>query len=268
MPLAKFERAILRLLASNRNPDSFVAGATVLHQAANSLRASRDIDLFHDTAESIATTVAKDSATLEAHGFTVEIPHPQPTFQRGLVRKGSEQTKIEWLYDSAFRFFPVEADVELGYRLNFWDAATNKVLALAGRNEVRDYLDVVWLNENHLSLGALAWAACGKDAGLTPHFILEEAQRNTRFSVAEVEQLELAQPIDLVALKSQWSAALAKAKTLIDQLPPHELGCLYLDSQRHPRTPDPTNPDFSKLTRHFGSIKGAWPKLGQGESLQ
>src|SRR5881296_2136244 len=174
MPLGVFEREVLRLLASNRNPDSFVAGATVLHQTHASPRISKDIDVFHDTAESILDAVRKDTATLTDHGYSIEIPRPQPTFYRGFVRKGSQQTKIEWVYDSAFRFYPVEPDPELGYRLNFWDSATNKILALAGRNEVRDYMDVIWLHEQHLQLGALAWAASGKDAGLTPDFILEE----------------------------------------------------------------------------------------------
>jgi len=36
MPIAPFEKAILRLLAANRNPESFVAGATVLLQEDNS----------------------------------------------------------------------------------------------------------------------------------------------------------------------------------------------------------------------------------------
>ena len=96
MPLGPFEREVLRLLASNRNPDSFVAGATVLHQAHNSPRISKDIDFFHDTAGSILDSVAKDTAVLIAHGYEVEIPHPQPTFQRGFIQKGTEQTKIEW----------------------------------------------------------------------------------------------------------------------------------------------------------------------------
>jgi hypothetical protein len=64
-------------------------------------------------------------------------------------------------FDSAFRFFPVEPDTDLGDRLNFWDAAINKVLALAGRNEIRDYLDVIWLHEQHLQPGAVVWAASG-----------------------------------------------------------------------------------------------------------
>src|SRR4051812_5469348 len=159
MPLGQFEREVLSLLSQNRNPDSFVAGATVLHQARNSPRASRDIDVFHDLAESIATAVGQDASVLKAHGYAVELAPPQPSFQRGVISRENHQTKIEWLYDSAFRFFPIEPDREMGFKLNFWDAATNKLLALAGRNEVRDYVDVIWLHQNHLSLGALAWAA-------------------------------------------------------------------------------------------------------------
>lgn len=50
MPIAQFERTILRRLAANRHPDSFVAGATVLLRAEDSPRQSQDIDLFPDTA--------------------------------------------------------------------------------------------------------------------------------------------------------------------------------------------------------------------------
>lgn len=261
MPLGSFEREVLRLLASNRNPESFVAGATVLHGKQTSPRYSQDIDIFHDTTESILDAVTKDTATLTAQGYTVEIRNPQPTFQRAFVRRADQQTKIEWVFDSAFRFFPVEPDSDLGYRLNFWDAATNKILALAGRNEIRDYMDVIWLHEQHLHLGALVWAASGKDAGLTPHFILEEAQRHSRFAAAEVAKLELAKPINLVDLKSRWLTALTAARALIDRLPAEELGCLYLDDRGNPCVPDPNTPGFGNLTRHFGSVKGAWPRI-------
>jgi len=149
MPLGDFEREVLRLLAVNRNPDSFVGGATVLHQRADSPRTSRDVDLFHDTLESLAASIASDTAALQAAGYAVELGMPETTFRRALVRRGGQQTKIEWVQDSAFRFFPVEPDLELGWRLNFWDAATNKVLALVGRQEFRDYIDALYLHEHH-----------------------------------------------------------------------------------------------------------------------
>jgi hypothetical protein len=98
---------VLRLLAANRHPDSFVGGATVLHQAAHSPRASKDVDYFHDTIESLADSVQRDASTLRTAGYEVELVSPQDTFQRAVVRRGGRQTKVEWVFDSAFRFFPV-----------------------------------------------------------------------------------------------------------------------------------------------------------------
>jgi hypothetical protein len=45
---------------------------------------------------------------------------------------------------AAFRFFPVEPDPELGWRLNFWDVAANKVLAFCGRDKLRGSLKGAW----------------------------------------------------------------------------------------------------------------------------
>src|SRR5438552_1886150 len=114
MPLGDFERELLRLLAANRHPDSFVGGGTVLHQAAGSPRTSKDVDYFHDTIESLAESVKRDVSTLRESGYEIELGHPQETFQRALVRRAGRQTKVEWVFDSAFRFFPVEPDLDLG----------------------------------------------------------------------------------------------------------------------------------------------------------
>ena len=141
MPLGEFEREVLRLIARNRNPDSFIAGATVLHQSSTSPRASRDVDVFHDTTESLVLSVEADTTVLRSAGYDVELGREQETFRRAIVRRGGAGTKLEWVFDSAFRFFPIEQDAEVGWRLNFWDAATNKALALFGRHEFRDFVD-------------------------------------------------------------------------------------------------------------------------------
>jgi hypothetical protein len=168
--------------------------------------------------------------------------------------------------DSAFRFFPVEPDVQLGWRLNFWDAATNKVLAFCSREALRDWLDVIYLHERHLCLGALVWAAAAKDPGLTPEFLLDAARRFVRFPVQprEWEAVGVAPPPDLVQFKQRFLALVDEAAALVQQLPPVEMGCLYLSRIGKPVCPDPAAPDFPKLTRHFGSVKGAWPRIVEG----
>jgi hypothetical protein len=195
------------------------------------------------------------------NGYAVVWDNVQPTFRRALITRGNAAAKMEWVYDSAFRFFPVKPDAEMGYVLDFWDAATNKLLALAGRGELRDYLDVLQLHRCHLRLGALAWAACGKDIGYTPQFLIEEARRLTHYPVALLASLDLREPVDLVDCKKQWLEAVREALDLFNRLPANEVGCLYLDVQGKPVTPDPTAPEFPSLTRHHGCVRGAWPVI-------
>ena len=257
MPLGDFEREVLRVLAANRNPDSFIAGATVLHQHADTPRQSEDVDVFHDLPEALLCAYEADTATLLTAGFSVEpVGRVQPEFRRVVVRRNGLQTKIEWVQDAAFRFFPVEPDLELGWRLNFWDAATNKVLAMAGRQKLRDFLDCLHLHERHLHLGALVWAAGGKDPGLTPEFILDWALRGNRFFPEDLADVRLGKPIDLVATKQAWFAAVQEARELVARLPAAELG-----ATGKPICPDPASPEFAKLTRHYGCVKGAWPRI-------
>lgn len=262
MPLGNFERQVLRVLAANRNPDSFIGGATVLHQSPESLRRSQDVDVFHDAPERLLAAYEADVAVLQGSGFHVTpVGRVQPEFRRALVARDGMQTKIEWVQDAMFRFFPIEPDAELGWRLNFWDAATNKILALAGRQKIRDFLDALFIHERQLHLGALVWAAAGKDPGLTPEFILDWALRGNQFRPEDLADVRLEQPFDFVAMKERWVGIVHESRALVASLPAAELGCLYLDASGKPVCPDPTTLGFSKLTRHYGSIKGAWPRI-------
>jgi hypothetical protein len=264
MPLGDFEKNILRLLAANRNPESYVAGATVFLRREDSHRQSQDIDVFHDTVQSLKQASTQDATVLQSNGYTLAWAETQETLQRATVSKDGRSTKMEWAYDSAFRFFPVQPDADFGFVLHALDGATNKVLALAGRGELRDYLDVLFLHRNVLSLGALAWAACGKDGGFTPQFLIEEAQRLAHYPAARLKTLLLREPVDLVVCKREWLAAVAQASALFLKLPPEEIGCLYLDAKGQAVTPDPTAPEFALLRRHSGSVRGAWPAITPG----
>ena len=263
MPLTELQRAIFAVIRQARSPDSFVYGATVLHAGGQSPRYSRDIDISHDIARSVAESAAADVATLEKSGFAVRWLLQQPTFQRAVVSQTTQATDsvtLEWVYDSAFRFFPVEPDPELGYRLHTFDAATNKMLALAGRSEARDFVDAVFIHQEYLHLGTVAWAAAGKDEGLNPHMILDFAERFAHHRQEEIDALSLTSPLKIVALKKHWMEAIALARKLICALPPEEVGCAYLDPQGNPTNPNPGSPEFSTLQRHFGSVRGAWPQ--------
>ncbi len=261
MPLGDFEIEVLRVIAINRNPDSFLAGGTVLNQAADSPRISRDLDIFHDDIPQLEAAAIADVAALQNAGFTVDVTRSGQTLLRASVGRGQYTTKIEWANDSAFRFFPVEPDIELGWKLNFWDAATNKIIAAADRHVPRDYLDILHLHQRHLSLGALSWAASAKDPGLTPEYIIDWIGRQSHYRPEDFDQVKLSRPVDLQAAKAILLGALDEARRLHACLPPSEAGCLYLDATGRPVCPEPDASSFSTLIRHFGSLKGAWPRI-------
>jgi hypothetical protein len=264
MPLGDFEKEVLRLLAANRNPESYVAGATVFLRREDSHRQSQDIDLFHDTMQSLKLAARQDAAVLQQNNYQLDWTERQEMLQRAIISKAGRSTKVEWAFDSAFRFFPVQPDVELGFVLHPLDGATNKMLALAGRGELRDYLDVLFLDRNVIGLGALVWAACGKDTGFTPQFLIEEAQRLAHYPANRLSTLLLSEPVNLVECKRRWLKAVADANALFLKLPPDEIGCFYLNASGEAVTPEPALPEFRILRRHFGSVGGAWPAIVNG----
>ena len=72
MPISDIQNEILRLLAANRSPESYLAGATVLHRSESSPRYSQDLDFFHDIEDSVAQSAELDAATLLVHGHELQ----------------------------------------------------------------------------------------------------------------------------------------------------------------------------------------------------
>lgn len=252
---------MLRLLAARRSPESYLAGATVIHRSDESPRFSQDLDFFHDLADSVAQSAESDASVLRHAGLALEWLLRAPTFHRAVVSSGQEMLKLEWAQDSAFRFFPVQQDAFCGYRLHDADAAVNKILALAGREETRDFVDILHIQSTYLSIGALAWAACGKDPGYSPAFLLDHAGRHVGCTQEQLNRLSLRKTLDVKVLKQCWLTAVEQAHRLITSLPDSDLGCLYLAADGTPVTPDPIDPGFPGMPRHFGSIRGAWPSV-------
>lgn len=132
---------------------------------------------------------------------------------------------------------------------------------MAGRQKIWDFLDRLYLHEHRLHLGVLVWAAAGKDPGLTPEYILDWATRGNRFFPEDLADVRLGKPIDLVATKQARLAAVHEAREFVARLAVTEPRFFYLNAAGQPVCPDPAAPEFPRLTRHYGSVKGAWPRI-------
>jgi hypothetical protein len=266
MPLTDLQRRVCRLLADVRvaSGEQYVAGGLALNQALGGTRLSRDIDLFHDTDEALASSSESDQRALVAAGYSVEPARRSIGFVEVVVRSADEAVEVQWVRDSAYRFFPLVMHPDLGLMLHPFDLATNKVLALVGRVAVRDWVDIVTCHERMTPLGCLAWAASGKDPGLGPRFILEEASRTARYPAVEFDTLVFNGPRpDREVLGQTWRAALEEGRAMVDLLPPSEVGRAVLDTSGAAFHGDAAALERALasggLRFHAGAIRGAVP---------
>ena len=258
MPLTDYQERLARLLSVNRTFDSYLAGGGAILTEPNTKRYSADLDYFHDSERRVAEAFASDTRLLEEHGYKVAVDLSQPGYVRAIVGKGPEATKVEWARDSSWRFMPTVRDDRVGFVLHPVDLAVNKVLALAGRDEARDVLDALHLHRHVLALGALCWAACGKDPGFTPLSLLEMLRRRGHVRPEDLARLALAEPVDLGAVKQAWTSALDSVGPFVESRPAGELGCLYYSPSRQ-RFVDPRGVDDA--LPHYGRPGGVLPRL-------
>jgi hypothetical protein len=188
-----------------------------------------------------------------------------PSFVEARVSRGGQRVLMQWSRDSAFRFFPLVEDELMGLALHPFDLATNKVLAMAGRLEPRDWIDVLHCDDSLQPLGFLVWAACGKDPGHNPRSLLSEAAR-AHYSQAELDALEFQGPApDAAQLGRRWHGILREAQEVCDLLPTGELGkCVAtLQGGLFRGTAGELEAALRQgLVRyHAGRLGGAWPSF-------
>ena len=241
MPLTTFQKDVLAVLAAGR---------------------SEDFDIFHEVAAEVVRASDHDAVSLRAAGFTVETfsryGEWETTFRRARVRRAPDDVvEIDWAADSAFRFFPIERDPLLGWRLHFFDAAANKALTLAARTETRDYVDILEFHRR-FPLAAICWAACGKDPGFTPLSLLKMMRRFARIDPAELDKIR-ARALNPTVLKTAWirisDEAEAKMTALADERPGIPIGVAFVDALGQPGWIG----DDPSLRPHAPSVRGCWP---------
>lgn len=261
MPVTPYQAEVLAVIAANRSEESHFAGGLVLNAAPESARYSHDFNIFHEVAEEVTRASEADAASLRAAGYTVDQVvgdwGKHVDFRKAKVSRGEGSVEIDWAADSAFRFFPIERDPLLGWRLHLFDMATNKALALSARTVTRDYVDIVELSKIY-PLAAIVWAAVGKDPGFNPLALLAMMRRFARISPTELDQIK-ARHLDPYVLKAEWTemfiSAEAQMTHLADTQPDMPIGIAFVDAAGRPGWIG----DDATLQMHEPSVRGCLP---------
>ena len=161
--------------------------------------------------------------------------------------------RLEWVQDSAFRFFPAQRDELFGYVLHPVDLATNKASAADDR---RDIVDLVTIHESILPLGAVISAAVGRFPGQSPEEMLSDITRHSRFTAEEFRVLATDRPIDVSDLHRRIRRMIEDAEQFINRIPSDAVGVVFLDGDK------PVQPNLealAKYQRRAGALGGVWP---------
>lgn len=120
--------------------DFALAGGGALIVRGDVQRQTRDLDFFGLTAEAVDELVPAADRALQAAGFTVRHIQESHGFARLIVESGEDRTELDLGTDA--RLFPIEPGSPAPL-LSGEELAVDKVLAVFGRAEARDFADLM-----------------------------------------------------------------------------------------------------------------------------
>jgi len=254
VPLTKLQSHVLRVLAAERSPDSYIAGGVALNREGP--RFSADIDIFQDSEQRLEVAAVADSKALAEAGLKLAWKKIQAGKREAELEGLGDTMRLEWVQDSAFRFFPAQRDELFGYVLHPVDLATNKASAAADRREPRDIVDLVTIHETILPLGPVVSAAVGRFPGQSPEEMLADITRHSRFTAEEFRVLATDRPIDVSDLHRRIRRMIEDAEQFINRIPSDAVGVVFLQGDT------PVQPNLEALAqyrRRAGTLGGVWP---------
>lgn len=203
--LTPLQRHALEHLVLLPDMSRFVLGSgTALAAFYLHHRCSADLDFFTSEKAMVLPHSRLVEEALAEAGLQVQPILRTQSFVRMEVRQGPEQLRLDLALDAPFRFAPPE-QVKLGngalFVENLQDLAVNKVLALFGRAEARDFIDVYALRP-YFSLRQLAQWAAQKDPGFDLYWFCIALRQVENITL---QGLELYAPVSLDAMRAWFT---------------------------------------------------------------
>jgi predicted nucleotidyltransferase component of viral defense system len=192
-----------------------LAGSGAIRELGVIDRLSEDVDLFTSNTNERTFSDAVDGVvdTLSASGYTITVARRTEQFARMHVRTDAgQQVDIDMGMDWR-EAEPVTLDV--GPVLSIVDAIGNKVSALYGRAEARDFFDVDAIRASgHYTDAQLIEAASERDPGFEAGVFATQLERVNRLTVDDLKEYGV-DAAELEAMKHRllsWAAELTSPR--------------------------------------------------------
>jgi predicted nucleotidyltransferase component of viral defense system len=197
-------------------------GGTALAEFYLQHRQSDDLDLFTRAVRNIRNDYTEVRRVFDHEGLEVSAEREGDEFVRFFVRGKDEAgtgLKVEFCRDAGAQMSPAKT---IGNIIvdSFEDIAVNKVCAIYGRTEVKDYVDLYFiLRQSEFTLDYLVGRAKEKEAAFDrEETVLEFATKLLEVRDLHLHQIRMIKPLPLEDFQSYLSS---KAETLIRRLRPN-----------------------------------------------
>ena len=180
--LTPLQEHVASIVAGLAEAEGFaLAGGAALIARGEIQRETRDLDFFGLAPDDVDRLVPAVDRALQEAGLVVRHVQMSPGFARLIVESGDDSTELDLGADA--RLFPVEPR-RPAPTLSGEELAVDKVLAVFGRAEARDFVDLAAV-EARYGLDRLFELAAEKDHGFAREMFAEMAGRFSRLRPEE-----------------------------------------------------------------------------------
>ncbi len=192
--LTPLQEQVASIIASLVEAENFaLAGGAALIARGDVQRQTRDLDFFGLTPDAVDRLVPAVERALQEAGLVVHHVQESSGFARLIVESRDDSTELDLGADA--RLFPAEP-ARPAPMLSGMELAVDKVLAIFGRAEARDFVNSPRSRLTKASVDSSSWPR-RRHRGFTPEMFAEMAGRFSRLrrdefglDSAQYEQLE------------------------------------------------------------------------------
>jgi hypothetical protein len=159
------ERVLLGFFRKSRS--FFLTGGAALAAYHLGHRTTDDLDLFTSSAD-LDEGVSALQSVAEEMGASIQALRTSPDFRRFLIAAGAESVVVDLVRDRAPQIHVEKLDRDGVLVDPPAEILANKLCTLLSRGEVRDLVDVLYLERAGLHVEDALGPASTKDGGLTP----------------------------------------------------------------------------------------------------
>ncbi len=182
--LSTFQEHVARIISNLEEAKEFaLAGGAALILRGDVDRLTRDLDFFGLSTSNVDQLVYAAIKALRNSGLEVEIIQMNQGFGRLVATSGTDRVEIDFANDA--RLFPLE-QYNLLPILSGEELGADKVLAIFGRAEPRDFIDLFSI-ESKYGLEYLCRLAREKDPGFSLDVFVQMLSSFSRFRRSEFD---------------------------------------------------------------------------------